>query len=116
MALENLVKKPRVIDNEGLAIALRMQTIRTQLGFRQDEMAFFFKVSRETYWRWERYGPPRSPVVRQFCKMMTAKLSQKHRDKTYWRRHLMRRRKQVAANTRAYRARLARIERAAGRE
>lgn len=66
----------RKLDEEGDKLARRMREARRKLGYRQDEMAFLFDVSRYTYMRWERQGPPNTRAHRNYVRIILRKLSQ----------------------------------------
>jgi transcriptional regulator with XRE-family HTH domain len=111
MVLGNL--KPRTtVDPRGIAIAHRLRDLRERMGLRQDQFCFFFDISRLTYWRWERYGPPRAAHVRRYCEMVIRQLRERLQDKQRWQRDLNNKRKAHAQAQARYRRRKE-LERAA---
>ena len=91
------------VDAEGARLSLRLLEMRQKLGIRQDDMAYYFDISRLTYWRWERLGVPQRKYLRQMIKLTLAKLGRKatHRKYHYAKRQPRRRAKAAAkANAR----------------
>lgn len=54
-----------------------MREMRERIGWKQDEACYYYGVSRNTYLRWEKYGPPRSVPLRMFIRMVLRNLLNK---------------------------------------
>jgi len=54
----------RPSDKLGLSLARQLLECRQRRGETQQQFAWRFHVSVQTYARWEKYGPPRHRVIR----------------------------------------------------
>jgi DNA-binding XRE family transcriptional regulator len=70
-------------DAEGARLSLKLLETRQKLGYQQADMAYHFKVSRVTYWRWEKLGVPDVNYLRIMIKLMLQKLNRKARYRRY---------------------------------
>lgn len=55
-------------NNEGLVLAGRIKALRKLYGESQQEHAFRYDVSFDTYGRWERWGPPNTAAHRGYVR------------------------------------------------
>lgn len=61
-------------DDAARKIGDRMLQVRERLGYDQAQASYFYGVSRATYLKWEKYGPPRSVPIRMFIRMVLRNL------------------------------------------
>lgn len=91
------------IDQEGFELAARMRKVRKELNLRQEDVAFDYKISHATYWRWERFAPPRSSPVRAWVRTVIKQLQARARVRRHDAKHYHRVRAAAAARKREYR-------------
>lgn len=67
---------PRKMDEVGEKLADRLRACRHRLGENQAEFAVRLGISRYTYMRWERYGPPNTRAHRGYVRLMLRQIGQ----------------------------------------
>jgi hypothetical protein len=72
------------LSEESDRLRQRMKECRMKLGYTQVEMAAVMEVSRETYIRWERSGPPTTKAHHGYVAMMVRKLLTNHASKKHY--------------------------------
>jgi DNA-binding XRE family transcriptional regulator len=78
----------------------RLRVIRHRLGETQEQMAFHFKVCKETYSRWERYMLPKHKSAIIGIKYVLEKLDHnRSRPRTYRRKHSAQNKKKATENS-----------------